>query len=180
MGLELSFFSNNPIIDIPKGKSSSAEDAMIYGLSRQESELNQHAISPARAYGLMQMLASTARAQARKEGEPYRWSWLLDDPVYNVTLGRQFLGDMIDRFDGSYIMAIAAYNAGPGRPARWVGEYGDPRRGEIDPINFIESIPFSETRSYVQRVLENVQVYRARLAGGSTPLRLSEDLVRGH
>lgn len=165
---------------IPRDRPSSADDALIMALSRQETEMNPRAISPARAYGLMQLLSSTARQQARREGVSYRFSWLLDDPVYNITLGRGYLGDMIDRFDGSYIMAIAAYNAGPGRPARWVGEYGDPRKDEIDPIDFIESIPFSETRSYVQRVLENVQVYRARLAGGTAPLRLSQDLTRGH
>ena len=127
----------------------------------------------------MQMLDGTAREQARREGEPYRRSWLLDDPEYNVTLGRAHLGDLIDRFDGSYILAIAGYNAGASRPARWIEEYGDPRRGEIDPIDFIESIPFSETRNYVQRVLENTQVYRSRLNGGSAPLRLDEDLSRG-
>lgn len=163
---------------IPTDRPSSAEPALIMALSRQETEMNHKAISPARAYGLMQLLASTARDQSRREGVQYRWSWLLDDPQYNITLGRGYLGDMIDRFDGSYIMAIAAYNAGPSRPARWVNEYGDPRRGEIDPIDWIESIPFSETRSYVQRVLENTEVYRARLAGGSAPLLLTTDLNR--
>lgn len=163
---------------IPTDRPSSAEAALIMALTRQETEMNAKAISPARAYGLMQLLASTARAQSRSEGLSYRWSWLLDDPQYNVTLGRGYLGDMIDRFDGSYIMAIAAYNAGPSRPARWVNEYGDPRKGEIDPIDWIESIPFSETRSYVQRVLENVQVYRARIADGSAPLKLTTDLKR--
>ena len=163
---------------IPSDRPSSAEPALIMALTRQETEMNAKAISRARAYGLMQLLASTARQQSRREGLPYRWSWLLDDPQYNVTLGRGYLGDMIDRFDGSYIMAMAAYNAGPSRPARWVTEYGDPRKGEIDPIDWIESIPFSETRSYVQRVMENVQVYRSRLAGGSSPLQLTSDLSR--
>ncbi|HBH90976.1 MAG TPA: lytic transglycosylase, partial [Hyphomonadaceae bacterium] len=121
---------------------------------------------------------STARSQARREGEPYRRSWLLDDPIYNVTLGRAHLGDLIDQFDGSYIMAIAAYNAGASRPTRWMREYGDPRAGEIDPIDFIESIPFSETRNYVQRVLENTQVYRFRLAGQPTEITLTRDLSR--
>ena len=165
--------------DMPEDPGGSAEAAIVIALSRQESELNSRAISSARAYGLMQMLDGTAREQARREGEPYRRSWLLDDPEYNVTLGRAHLGDLIDRFDGSYILAIAGYNAGASRPARWITEYGDPRRGEIDPIDFIESIPFSETRNYVQRVLENTQVYRSRLNGGSAPLRLDEDLSRG-
>ncbi len=166
---------------IPASRSSmSADPALISALTRQETEMNAKAISSARAYGLMQLLDGTARAQARRENVSYRQSWLLDDPEYNVTLGRSYLGDMIDRFDGSYIMAIAAYNAGPSRPARWIEEYGDPRRGEIDPIDWIESIPFSETRNYVQRVLENTQVYRYMLAGGPAPLELTSDLSRGH
>ena len=168
-----------PLFDFPMpSPDSSAEQALTIALSRQESELNTRAISSARAYGLMQMLHSTARSQARREGEPYRRSWLLDDPVYNVTLGRAHLGDLIDQFDGSYIMAIAAYNAGASRPTRWMREYGDPRAGEIDPIDFIESIPFSETRNYVQRVLENTQVYRFRLAGQPTEITLTRDLSR--
>ncbi|WP_293611087.1 lytic transglycosylase domain-containing protein [Ponticaulis sp.] len=164
--------------ELPGSASQSAEPALVIALSRQESELNTRAISSARAYGLMQMLNSTARSQARREGVSYRQSWLLDDPQYNVTLGRAHLSDLIDQFDGSYIMAIAAYNAGASRPTRWMSEYGDPRRGEIDPIDFIESIPFSETRNYVQRVLENTQVYRYRLANEPTNIGLTDDLNR--
>lgn len=163
---------------MPTERRYSAEPALAIALARQESELNPGAISSARAYGLMQMLNSTAREQARREGMDYRMSWLLDDPEYNVKLGRAHLSDLIDRFDGSYILAIAGYNAGASRPARWITEYGDPRKGEIDPIDFIESIPFSETRNYVQRVLENTQVYRTRLTGEPAPLRLTEDLNR--
>ena len=165
---------------MPSDRSRSAEPALVIALSRQESELNAKAISSARAYGLMQMLDGTARAQARREGLDYRRSWLLDDPEYNANLGRAHLSDLIDRFDGSYIMAIAAYNAGASRPIRWMQEYGDPRKGEIDPVDFIESIPFSETRNYVQRVLENTQVYRHRLAGQPVPIGLGNDLKRGH
>ena len=163
---------------IPEDRTQSAEPALVIALSRQESELNAKAISSARAYGLMQMLNGTARMQARREGLPYKRSWLLDDPEYNVKLGRAHLSDLIDRFDGSYILAIAAYNAGASRPDRWIKDYGDPRRGEIDPIDFIESIPFSETRNYVQRVLENTQVYRHRLAGQPVPIQLDADLKR--
>ena len=86
---------------------------------------------------------------------------------------------MVDNFSGSYVMAAAGYNAGPGRPAKWAGDCGDPRGGASDPSDFIECIPFSETRNYVMRVMENVQVYRARLAGGSAPLTLASDLKRG-
>ncbi len=165
---------------LPIDRASSAEPAMVIALSRQESELNPKAVSHAAAYGLMQMLNGTARLQARREGVSYKRSWLLDDPEYNVKLGRAHLSDLIERFDGSYILAIAAYNAGASRPTQWVKDYGDPRRGEIDPIDFIESIPFSETRNYVQRVLENTQVYRHRLSGQPEQIRLEADLSRGH
>lgn len=164
---------------LPLDRTRSAEPALVIALSRQESELNPKAISSARAYGLMQMLNSTARLQARREGISYRQSWLLDDPEYNASLGRAHLSDLIDQFNGSYILAIAAYNAGASRPKQWIQDYGDPRRGEIDPIDFIESIPFSETRNYVMRVLENTQVYRQRLSGQTTRIRLEEDLNRG-
>ena len=155
------------------------ENALVLALSRQESELNPRAISHADARGLMQMLPSTARLQARRENLPYRASWLTDDPAYNMTLGASHLDDLLAQFNGSYAMTAAAYNAGASRPKRWVQEYGDPRLGEIDAIDWVEFIPFSETRNYVQRVLENVQVYRHRLNGQATNIRLSQDLERG-
>ena len=104
---------------------------------------------------------------------------MLYDADYNMQLGQAFLGRQISNFSGSYPMAIAAYNAGPGRPPQWVTFCGDPRGAATDPIDFIECIPFSETRNYVMRVMEGMQVYRARLAGGSAPITLSADLKRG-
>ena len=127
----------------------------------------------------MQFIPSTARMEARNIGLPYKTSWLTDDPGYNMTLGGAHLDTLLDRFNGSYIMTAAAYNAGASRPARWIRDYGDPRTGEIDPIDWIEFIPFSETRNYVQRVLENTQVYRQRLSGEPVEIRLSQDLQRG-
>ncbi len=168
-----------PIIDYTLQRPARVESAFIHALSRQESELNPRAISHANARGMMQLLPSTARVQARREGLPYRVSWLTDDPDYNITLGASHLDDLLHQFNGSYIMTAAAYNAGASRPRRWINEYGDPRRGEIDPIDWIESIPISETRNYVQRVLENIQVYRHRLTGEAQPIRLSEDIARG-
>jgi soluble lytic murein transglycosylase len=103
----------------------------------------------------------------------------LDEPDYNIRMGSAYIGGMINDFGGSYVMATAAYNAGPGRPTDWAGFCGDPRGGSVDPVDFIECIPFSETRNYVMRVLEGAQVYRARLHGGSAPLTLAEDLKRG-
>ena len=97
---------------------------------------------------------------------------------YNLRLGRGFLDDLVDDYNGSYILAAAAYNAGPSRARQWISDFGDPR-GQVDPVDWIESIPFAETRNYVQRVLENTQVYRHRLTGGPVEITLSEDLKRG-
>ena len=168
-----------PVISYPLQREVQVENALVLALSRQESELNPRAISHADARGLMQMLPSTARLQARRENLPYRASWLTDDPAYNMTLGASHLDDLLAQFNGSYAMTAAAYNAGASRPKRWGQEYGDPRLGEIDAIDWVEFIPFSETRNYVQRVLENVQVYRHRLNGQATNIRLSQDLERG-
>jgi soluble lytic murein transglycosylase len=96
-----------------------------------------------------------------------------------MRLGSSYLGDLVSQFSGSYVMAVAGYNAGPGRPTQWSTFCGDPRGGSTDPVNFIECIPFSETRNYVMRVLEGMQVYRARLGGGSAPITLANDLKRG-
>jgi soluble lytic murein transglycosylase len=147
--------------------------------SRQESEMNPNAISYVGARGLMQFMPSTASREARMSGLPYRKSWLTDDPGYNMTLGGQHLDYLLNRFNGSYIMTAAAYNAGPTRPSQWIADYGDPRTGQVDPIDWVEFIPFSETRNYVQRILENTQVYRSRLSGKPEEIKIQEDLERG-
>ena len=168
-----------PILQLPTSpRSGSAEPAMVLALSRQESEFNHRAVSSADARGLMQMIPRYAQAEARMVGLPFRQSWLTDDPQYNLRLGRGFLDDLVDDFGGSYILAAAAYNAGPSRARQWINDFGDPR-GSVDPVDWIESIPFSETRNYVQRVLENTIVYRHRLTGQPVEIRLSEDLRRG-
>ncbi len=154
------------------------EPAFVLGIIRQESGFQPDIRSSAGARGFMQLLPSTAEIVARKLGVAYDAS-MLTDPEYNMRLGSKYLGDQVDRFSGSYIMAAAAYNAGPGRPAQWISFCGDPRTGGTDPIDFIECIPFSETRNYVMRVLENAQIYRARLNGGTAPLTLTADLKRG-
>jgi hypothetical protein len=104
---------------------------------------------------------------------------MLDDADYNMRLGTTYLGNLVSEFDGSYIMASAAYNAGPGRPSSWMASCGDPRAASVDPVDYIECIPIGETRNYVMRVLENVEVYRARLNGGRAPLTVVADLKRG-
>lgn len=154
------------------------EPALVYGLSRQESEFNPRAISHAGARGLMQLMPRTARAVARQIGVPYQRARLTDDPSYNATLGSAHLSDLLDDFAGSYIMTIAAYNAGAHRVSQWVERYGDPRDPAVDPIDWMENIPFTETRNYVQRVIENVQVYRARLQGRAVDLRIEQDIAR--
>jgi len=155
-----------------------AEAAFVLGITRQESSFDPAARSGAGARGMMQLMPGTAEGLARRLGVTYS-SYELDDPEYNMRLGSAYLGQLVDQFSGSYVMAAAAYNAGPGRPNQWVGYCGDPRSGNTDPLNFIECIPFSETRDYVMRVLEAMQVYRARLRGGSAPLTLETDLKRG-
>lgn len=169
-----------PLVSYPLLREPFVERPLMLALSRQESEMNPSAISHAGARGLMQFMPRTAQLEARKRGLPYRKSWLTDDPGYNMTLGGQHLDTLLSQFNGSYIMTAAAYNAGPSRPRQWIEDYGDPRLGEIDPIDWVELIPFSETRNYVQRVLENTQVYRHRISGEPVEIRLSEDLKRGH
>jgi soluble lytic murein transglycosylase len=168
-----------PVVELPKSpRSGSAEAALVLALSRQESEFNPRAVSSADARGLMQMVPRYAQAEARMVGLPFRSSWLTDDPTYNLRLGRGFLDDLVDDYDGSYILAAAAYNAGPSRARQWIEDFGDPR-GQADPVDWIESIPFAETRNYIHRVLENTQVYRHRLTGQPTEIQLSKDLARG-
>ena len=139
------------------------EWALIHALIRQESVFDTKAKSPVGARGLMQLMPATAKETARKIGIRHQTAWLTTRPQHNIRLGTQYLSDMIRRFDGSYPMAVAAYNAGPGRVDRWIKTFGDPRKGEVDWIDWIESIPIYETRNYVQRVMEGVYVYRLRL-----------------
>ncbi|MCA6231421.1 MAG: lytic transglycosylase domain-containing protein, partial [Phenylobacterium sp.] len=130
------------------------------------------------ARGMMQLMPATAAATARRMGVSYAPS-LLDDPDYNMRLGSTYLSELISTFAGSYVMAVAGYNAGPGRSTQWASFCGDPRAASVDPVDYIECITFSETRNYVMRVLEAVAIYRAKLRGGTTPLTLTEDLRRG-
>ncbi|MEK7429984.1 MAG: lytic transglycosylase domain-containing protein [Pseudomonadota bacterium] len=154
------------------------DPALTLGITRQESGFDPMARSGADARGMMQLLPATAASEARRLGMSFETS-MLYQPDFNMQLGQAFLGRQINNFSGSYPMAIAAYNAGPGRPPQWITFCGDPRGAATDPIDFIECIPFSETRNYVMRVMEGMQVYRARLSNGSAPITLSADLKRG-
>lgn len=168
-----------PVPDHKPTRPHQVERAFVYAITRQESEFNPKAVSRVGARGLMQFMPATARNEARLRGMPYEQSWLTEDPAYNMTLGGLHLDTLLAQFGGSYIMTAAAYNAGPSRPSQWVRDYGDPRLGQIDPIDWVEFVPFSETRNYIQRVMENIQVYRHRLSGQPEDIRLSEDLKRG-
>ncbi|MCG7363892.1 lytic transglycosylase domain-containing protein [Roseomonas sp. ACRSG] len=141
-----------------------AEPAFINAISRQESNFDPAAVSPANARGLMQLLPGTAAQVARQLGVPTQVGWLTTQPQHNIMLGSQYLSDQIARF-GNLAMAAAAYNAGPRRVEEWLVTYGDPRLGPTtdggDMIDWIEQIPFNETRNYVQRVVENAVIYRA-------------------
>ena len=144
-----------------------ADAASVLGVARQESEFLWRAASGAGAKGLMQVLPSTAQYAARRAGVGFDYGRLVADPAYNLQLGSAYLGQLIDDEGGSIEMALAAYNAGAGRVAQWLQTFGDPRSGKIDPVDWVERIPFDETRDYVMRVSENIAVYRARLAEGS-------------
>jgi soluble lytic murein transglycosylase len=170
-----------PLMQLPPSvqQSGRPEPALVLSIIRQESEFDTGASSGANAHGLMQLLPSTARATARQVGMTYDRS-ALTDPAYNVTLGSNYLANLIDQFSGSYVLAIASYNAGDFNARSWIGDWGDPRSSGVDVVDWIELIPFSETRNYVQRVMENLQVYRYRLAGQPTPITIQDDLKRGH
>ena len=159
-------------------KGPGAERALVYGLARQESEFNATAGSGAGARGLMQLMPGTAKIIARQYKMPYDQKRLTADPAYNVTLGAAHLGDLVEEFEGSYVLSLVAYNAGPRRAVDWIEKYGDPRAGNVDPVDWVEAVPYAETRGYIQKVLQNTQVYRSRLDPGSMQGMMA-DLSRG-
>jgi soluble lytic murein transglycosylase len=163
-------------------QAENLEAALVLSVIRQESAFDPGAISGANARGMMQLIPATAERVAQSLELPYSKRKLLYDPDYNIRLGSTYLAQMLERFDGSVPLALAAYNAGPHRVVRWVREYGDPRSGQIDMLDWIETIPFTETRNYVQRVLENVPVYRYLLSetqlAEHRPTPLRQDITR--
>ncbi|MEH6547242.1 MAG: lytic transglycosylase domain-containing protein [Sneathiella sp.] len=158
----------------------SIEKALVFAIMRQESAFASDAISSAGARGLMQLMPATAKYVSRSLNVSYSKYQLTEDPNYNALLGSSYLSGLVDEFNGSYVLAIASYNAGPNNVRKWIKTWGDPRTGEIDMIDWIEFIPFTETRNYVQRVIENLQVYRQRLAvKQNVKLTIYQDLNRG-
>jgi len=150
--------------------------ALALSIARRESEFDPAARSSAGARGLMQVMPATAEIVSRRLGLEYGLGKLTADPAYNVTLGAQYLREMTDRFGPSVALIAAGYNAGPGRPVAWIEAFGDPRKPEVDVVDWVETIPFTETRTYVMRVVEGVVIYRARLKGAVGPVRISAEL----
>lgn len=165
-----------PLTALPSG--STVEHALLLAIVRTESAFDQEAVSGAGARGLMQLMPGTAALIAKQQQLPYSLDRLTSDGIYNLTLGSAYIGKLLDDFGGSYPLAIAAYNAGPGRVRQWLGDYGDPRGRQIAMVDWIESIPFTETRLYVQRVLESVQIYRGQNTGNIAAFSLAADLAR--
>ncbi|MGI9524668.1 MAG: lytic transglycosylase domain-containing protein [Hyphomicrobiaceae bacterium] len=153
------------------------EPAMVLAITRQESEFNTSIVSGAGASGIMQVMPITARHVCRDYKIKCRIKALKTDPAYNAQIATAYIADRTDDFGGSYILTFTGYNAGPGRTRQWLRTIGDPRKVHIQPLDWIYRIPFKETRNYAQKVLSNVQVYRARL-GERHPLRLRQDMNR--
>lgn len=151
---------------------------LVMSIARQESEFNHGVTSPAGAKGLMQVMPETARMMANRLGETYELDRLTRDAAYNARLGSAYLKGLHERFGTSTALVASGYNAGPGRPARWLGDFGDLRR-QADPVDWVEMIPFDETRNYVMRVTEAMPIYRARISGKPAPIVPSFELTGG-
>ncbi|HTW36458.1 MAG TPA: lytic transglycosylase domain-containing protein [Rhizomicrobium sp.] len=178
-GISLPAYSH-PVISIPSyaGPGTPPETALVLGIIRQETEFDPDSVSSAGARGIIQVMPGSVRHLANVAGLPYRPNDLTADPTYDLKIGMTELASELSDWGGSYVLTIAAYNAGPTNVRRWISQFGDPRDARIDPIDWIEQIPFGETRNYVMRVLENTEVYRDRLAGRDQKLQILADLYR--
>lgn len=174
MGMELykSYFP----LGFPTDVRPSVPQEFVLSIARRESEFDPVVISPAGARGLMQLMPGTAKDMSAKLGEDYSLRGLLRDPSYNARLGSAYLADMSAKYGGNPVLMSVAYNAGPTRADRWVTQFGNPRRDSVDIVDWIEAVPFRETRNYIMRVTESFAPYRARLSGQAAPLRLIADL----
>jgi soluble lytic murein transglycosylase len=168
-----------PVIPLPE--RAALEDgtaALVLAIVRQESGFDPTAVSRAGARGMMQLMPATAREMARSlDLDPDRHS--LDDPAFNLLLGSAYMNRLVRRYDGSLLLAVAAYNAGPGRVGGWLKRYGDPRTAAVDPVDWVETLPFAETRNYIQRVFEGLTVYRHRMAPTQVAIALDGRLRVG-
>jgi len=165
-----------PVTKLPAG--GIAERPLLFAIVRQESAFAADAESSAGARGLMQLMPATAKRVAGELHLPFSLARLTGDGLYNIRLGRSYIETLLDDFGGSYPLAIAAYNAGPGRVNEWLHDFGDPRGSSIGMVTWIEMIPYNETRNYVQRVLENLQIYRGQAGDTASAFSLVADLAR--
>jgi soluble lytic murein transglycosylase len=164
-----------PVTDlIPEGLPVSR--ALALSIARRESEFDPTVISSAGARGLMQVMPETARMMAQKTGRAFEKGRLTSDPAYNAALGAAYLKVLVEEFGPSIALIASGYNAGPGRPRNWIEQFGDPRREDVDVVDWVEMIPFAETRTYVMRVAESVVIYRAKLKGAVGPVDLTGEL----
>jgi soluble lytic murein transglycosylase len=170
-----------PTIGIPPHQpiGPAIERSVIYSVARTESAFNQRDKSSAMAVGLMQVTPEAGRDTAKRFGVEYDWDRLVSDPVYNTQMGAAELSALLREYDGSHIMTFAGYNAGRGRVRDWIKAHGDPRDPNVDPVDWVERIPFAETRNYVQRVMENFRVYRRRFENDTSAIAKSESRAPG-
>jgi soluble lytic murein transglycosylase len=166
-----------PTIGIPQHSpiGPAIEPSIIYSVARTESAFDQKDRSSANAVGLMQVTPEAGRDTAKRFGVEYDWDKMVSDPVYNTQMGAAELSALLKEYAGSTLMTFAGYNAGRGRVRDWVKLHGDPRDPNVDAIDWVERIPFSETRNYVQRVIENVHVYRVRFQSATTAMSKRDD-----
>jgi soluble lytic murein transglycosylase len=178
-GLPLEYYAY-PTVGLPDYQpiAPPIDPAVTYSIARQESHFSQKVVSVAHAMGLMQVTPEAAIDTAKRFKATYNRARLLNDPIYNMQMGAAELSNLLTGYNGSYILTFAGYNAGRGRVRQWIAAYGDPRDPKVDPVDWVERIPISETRNYVERIMENLQVYRARFGGGSK-LMIEADLKRG-
>jgi len=169
-------FAYYPVPDLVPSEGLKVSRALALAIARRESEFDPAARSAADARGLMQVLPGTAKHMADDLEIEYESAKLLTDPAYNARLGSAYLAKMVAEFGNSIALVASGYNAGPGRPRRWITEFGDPRAPGADVIDWIETIPFEETRTYVMRVTEGVVIYRAKLKGAAGPVRITAEL----
>ena len=166
-----------PQLDIQPARGLRVDEALVHAIAWQESKFRIGAVSRSGALGLMQVLPATAEAMAERHELPFDEAALTKDARYNLTLGAAYLQDLQRRFEDADLLAITAYNGGPGNTRRWMREFGDPRTNAIEALVWMESISFGETRDYARRVTALYNLYRARIASGAVEILMPRHLL---